>query len=867
MRHRIPFIVFFAALFAWGLLADRESVEAVEVQRSNQDVLPKGKEADGILGDFVLRNNRIHALISGSQPLRRANMRTENNFVTQGCLYDLDLRGEDNDQITAFRPGDFGGEVSWVRIVENPLRGAAIEAVRTAAKGEGLLVRHEYRLEHDWQHILVTSTYRNEAKAPVKVRPRPVWRGFEDSTEWEVDGIRVADSTDPFDKRGYAWGVAPGSALLDPEVELRPGEEKTYAVVLAVADSPLAAFGIVAAMARGAGQVTGTIKDPSGAPAVRASLLVPIGQKTLPHYPDAKGGFSFHLPAGEYTLRAEDIGRDSIERRFAVKPGAKTELHLPVSAASVVKVEIRDEQGQHLPGKVQFIGVDGTPTPNFGTGYRAHGGDHQYQTHDGRVVQQTPPGRYLLRITRGPEYDLVERTVDVKPGQITSAEAVLRRTVDTRGWVSTDFHAHSSPSGDNYCSTDDRIINFAAEHIEFAPATEHNRIYDWQPHIDRLGLAGRIRTIVGLELTGAFQHLNAFPLKPDPLAQDGGAPVYHYDPRINAILLRNWGTPSEFPGGSRHDTYQNARVGVPAFAGGPDRWVQVNHPPVDRVFFDRDGDGVEDGGFTGFEELLDAAEVWSEDILAGTPTIERTVAGVVRKVPNRTFGWLQMLNQGRHIWCVAVSDAHRIFGNGVGGWRTYVPSSTDEPGLINPSEIIQNAKAGRMMITNGPFLEVAAAAGKPIGSTVVAKDGLTIKIRVQAPDWLDVDRVQIMVSGRQPPQYNFTRKSHPSMFKNGVVRFDQSVRLAFTRDEHLIVAVIGENSDLRKGWGRSPYGRMRPVAYTNPIYVDVDGDGFKANLDKLADKLAATSAMRTAASTRSPSAESRRIGSAGAAFR
>src|SRR4051794_4242373 len=166
------------------MFADREAVDAVEIQRSNLDLLPKGKEADGIPGDFVLRNNKVHALISGSQPLRRANMRTENNFVTQGCLYDLDRRGENNDQITAFRPGDFGGEVSWVRVVENAPGGAAIEAVRTAAKGNGLYVRHEYRLEHDWQHVLVTSTYRNESTLAVKVKLQPVWRGFEDSKEW-----------------------------------------------------------------------------------------------------------------------------------------------------------------------------------------------------------------------------------------------------------------------------------------------------------------------------------------------------------------------------------------------------------------------------------------------------------------------------------------------------------------------------------------------------------------------------------------------------------------------------------------------------------------------------------------------------------
>jgi hypothetical protein len=278
-------------------------------------------------------------------------------------------------------------------------------------------------------------------------------------------------------------------------------------------------------------------------------------------------------------------------------------------------------------------------------------------------------------------------------------------------------------------------------------------------------------------------------------------------------------------------------VGAPFAGGGADRWVQVNHPSVGRVFFDRDGDGVEDGGFVGFEKLLDAAEVWSADILKLNPQVETSYGGRTRKSPNRTFGWLQMLNQGRHVWCVAVSDAHRIFGNGAGGWRTYVPSSTDEPGDIDPSEIIRNAKAGRMMITNGPFLEVTTADGQPIGSSVNAEGGLSLKIRVQAADWMDVDRVQVLVSGRQPEEYNFTKKNHAQMFRNGVVRFNETIRLKLQRDEHLIVVATGENSDLRKGWGRDPKGRMSPVAFTNPIYVDVDRDGFKANGDTLGYRL------------------------------
>jgi hypothetical protein len=383
MTRRIYLLSFFLLLFVWGVVAQRGRVEAVEIGKHNTDLLPKGKEADGIVGDFILRNNRVHALISGVQPTRRANMRTENNFVTQGCIYDLDLRGEDNDQITAFRPGDFGGEVSWVKVAKDGSDGVGVvEVVRTAEKGEGLFMRHEYRLEHDWQYLLVISTYRNESQAAKKVTPRAVWRGFEDSREWQVENIQVADSTDPFDKRGYAWGEAPGGALMEPEVMLRPGEEKVYRTALAVADSPLAAYGLVAGLSTESGEISGSARDPSGAPAIRGTLIVPVGGQPLPHYPDAKGQFSFRVPAGSYQLTFEDIGRDSIERSLNVKAKSKTALDLAVSTASVVRGEIRDESGNYSPGKVQFIGVDGTETPDFGTGYRAHGGSHQYQTHD-----------------------------------------------------------------------------------------------------------------------------------------------------------------------------------------------------------------------------------------------------------------------------------------------------------------------------------------------------------------------------------------------------------------------------------------------------------------------------------------------------
>ncbi len=818
----------FLLLLALALSGQRERAEVFQIAPGTVGEMPTGKEADGLPGDFVLRNGRIHALVSGSQPFRRANMTTDYGAVLQGCLYDLDLRDGANDQLTALRPGGESGYLSRVTVVDEGASGAAVlEAVRTAAIGGGLRTRHEYRLEPGWEFLLVTSTYANQSDGPISVAPAPTWKGLEG--EQVVGGVMIGDSIDAFDKRGYAVQSADGASL-PGEVTLQPGEERSFAIRVAVGDSPLAAYGKLAAARGRTGAVEGSAKGPAGEPAVRGAIRVSLDGQWVPHYPDAEGSVQFRLPPGSYDMRFHDIGRPSLERTIDVRAGQTTRLDLGVGAASAVRIAIRDGNGDPSPAKVQFVGVDGTETPNFGTDYRAHGNNHQYQTHDGTVFQQVPPGNYLLRVTRGPEFDLAERRVTVAPGETVQVDVALARTVDTNGWISTDYHAHSTPSGDNYCNTRDRIINFAAEHLEFAPTTEHQRLYDWSSQIETLGLSGRIKTVPGIELTGSGQHFNAFPLRPDPMAQNGGAPLWHYDPRINAVTLRNWGTPT-LDGGSRIDPGANARTDLGHFGGGPDRWVQANHPDVGTVFFDRDRDGEQDGGFVGFESLIDAAEVWSAEILNLDPRY-RTRSGA-----NRTFGWLQMLNQGRRVWCVAVSDAHRIFGNGVGGWRTYVPSSTDEPAEIEPAEIIANSKAGRMMITNGPFLAVTTADGQPIGSTVIAEGHVDLRVRVQTPNWLEIDRVQVLVNGRQPEAYDFRRSGNPDMFRDGVLNFDETIRVELQRDAHLIVVAIGESSDLEQGWGLDPNGQMHPVAYTNPIFVDVDRDGFEANGDTLGHPL------------------------------
>lgn len=799
---------------------------AFEIGPDNKDQLPRGKEADGIIGDFVLRNDKVEAVISANLPLRRANMSTfyGTNGISPGCLYDLTLRGAHNDQLTCFSPSGQQGPVSWVRVAKDGKDGeAVIEAVVTSPNNGGLYKRHEYRLRDGWQGVLVVTTYRNAGKDTRRGTVDDRWTTF--TSMGTTGDIAWADAVDPADKAGYAraWVERDGMKAPPNELELKPGQEISFARFVAVGTSPLQAVGLVKQFRGEKGAViTATSKDGAGKPVVTARVVVAAAAmdgntNRLAAYPNALGEISLWLPEGQNGLEISDLGRESVtwsvlvaSNRVFVSKGFTGVL----GPQSAIAFDIRGEDGKPLPCKAQFIGVNGTKVPNLGPQNRAAGCVDQYHSANGQFRQPLPPGDYEVIVARGIEFGHLRQTVKLAAGQTATVKGTLKRLVDTRGWVSADYHNHSTPSGDNTCGTDDRLINLAAEGVEFVPTTEHNRFYDWRPHIIRLGLTNHLQTVSGVELTGSGAHFNSFPFDPVPLTQDNGAPVWSTDPRITAATLRDFQKPE------------------------PARWIQINHPDMVANFTDRDGDGRADGGFIGLPLMIDGVETENygmSSILSGVPfTVakdSKTGRDAVRY--QREFVWLQLLNKGHRYVGVAVCDAHSVYGNGVGGWRMYMPSASDEPAKIDWRENSRHAKEGRSYLTTGPFLQVQTDDGTLPGGTVRANGGVKLKVRVQCTDWIDIDRVQVLVNGRQEPKLNFTRASHPTWFANGVVKFDRVIDVPLAEDAHLIVVAAGENFDLKTGYGTSAQARIKPIAYHNPIWCDVDGGGFKPNGDTL----------------------------------
>ena len=524
-----------------------------------------------------------------------------------------------------------------------------------------------------------------------------------------------------------------------------------------------------------------------------------------------RGEATFTMLSGGYTCEASAIGRGRQSLALAVRNEPQTvEVQLKRPGEAVVVVT--DEAGQPIACKVEFRRSEpASEQPYFGPDTFAFEVQNLIYSEDGRFRRTLDPGDYELIISHGPEYDAVFQKIAISQGQPIDVKATLVRSVDTTGWVSADFHSHSSPSGDNTSSQLGRVLNLLAEHIEFAPCTEHNRVSSYEPHLRRLRALERMKSCPGIELTGRdlpINHQNAFPLRHHPHTQDGGGPSTADDPVMQIQRLADWDD-------------------------GSDKLVQENHPNIRRIAGDANDDGVADEGFRGMFPFMDVIEVHPPHLILSPPEESN---------PDNLFGnqilpWLQLLNLGYRIPGVVNTDAHYTF-HGSGFLRNFVASSSDDPADIDVMEMVHASEHGHVVMSNGPFLRVDLSADGTTKAHIPGDElSLTsgkarLEITVQCANWLDVNRVQVLLNGRPDQSLDFTRQTHPELFRTGTERFRHSVMLTIAEDSHVIVATLGEGLGLGPVVGPD-HAKDTPVAVTNPIFLDVDANGFQANGDRL----------------------------------
>lgn len=851
MKLLLPLLILPVVLLvsAWAISQDGENepVLIAVLEEGNFDSLvPEGKEVDAIYGDIVLRNKHLVAVIAQPLPTRNANMTVRD---VGGALIDLTARSSQSDQLSCLYPGRVNPGYRHWTISTRETRGMNVAAGTTVRSGVGMVtvnvegderraaVETEYKLTTDARVLTVTTTWKNNAAAPVSVNVGDLMRAdggkedmvkspngvdgmyyFEDRFWGQAYGVRSADHRILGNSDARRCDLSYINSEEKDKVTLPPGG--TVSVVREIA-SGASRLDVAAAFGRTDGEhfvpVSLAVWNVRRMPIAGARLEVSReGELLGVALADERGNVSLPLVPGKYSVKIlangmaiaegyELLVSDAVHQEESII----VESYNPGTLRVFVVDAAADREG--LPCKVEISSKEAGRTPNFGPETAEYGVRNLRYTANGRIRQELLPGKYDLIVSRGPEYSAIMAEVVIEAGGETDFNVALKRLVDSSGWVSSDFHSHSTPSGDNTSSQLGRVLNLVCEHVEFAPCTEHNRITTYDPHIAALGIAAHMATTTGMELTGSplpLNHQNVFPLHHHPHRQDGGGPVTDPNPDVQVERIAKWDDGSE-------------------------KLIQQNHPDLGWLVYDRNGDGTSDEGHAGVMSLIDVIEIHPIervlDLVGPDGVSEGNVGG------NVIFRWLQLLNQGYRSPGVVNTDAHYNF-HGSGSLRNWIQSTTDDPAKIDTHEMMHAAEEGRLVMSNGPFLEVWATADDKeatVGQELAAPGkNVGLHVTVQCPDWFDIDTVFVLVNGKLHPEHVYRRSTHADKFGNESVKFDQQLAIELDQDAHIVVCCGGAESVLGPVMGPDN-AKLHPAALGNPIYVDVDGNGFTPNKDTL----------------------------------
>ena len=546
----------------------------------------------------------------------------------------------------------------------------------------------------------------------------------------------------------------------------------------------------------------------------------------------ADGTYRLALAAGDYQLVAVDEGRTrGAPVSVTVRDGANATASPTAGDTGTLVLDLTVMQGDaavRAPVKVSLQGVDvERPDGAFGEleGERESYGLHRVVfSHRGDERVTVKPGRYRAVISRGPEYDVARAEVTVPARGEATLRAAVRRVVDTSGWVSGDFHQHTVGSIDSPRGLCGRVLENVAEGLEYASTTDHDNVTDFMPCARELGLTAWFNAVQGNEISViGVGHFNAYPLRIDPA-----------DPTalIGAQYWADTGTQALFDR-------------IRGESGGP--VLHVSHPRSNNLKGYFTSIGLEPTTLTSRTPLATGWEALEVNESLGAPA-EFLASGVtaLRDLATRdparvavAHDWFALLNRGEHPCALGNSDTHER--NGASGYpRNLLRVGTDDPAAVTEERLREAIRGQRVTVSNGVVVQVRVNGMDRVGwrEVVSAAGEVTLDITVRAPTWVRLDTLAVFENGRPlahgpadggatfaaAPATDATQPLTWSLTEGGGddpnARWRATLRVRPTRDAWYVVTA--------RGGSLAPVGGGDAFGYTNPVYVDVDGNGFRA---------------------------------------
>ncbi len=499
------------------------------------------------------------------------------------------------------------------------------------------------------------------------------------------------------------------------------------------------------------------------------------------------------LPPGLYIMTANFFPA-VVEESFQVETGRENRFVLNDPPHGTLTVKIQNSSGEYIPGKATFIGLDPTKSPYFepenpvnsGRGWETF--KNSCFPEEGGMDVRLPVGYYLVYASRGPEYTMETKIVEIF--QDGSEELIFQidKVVNTENLISVDPHMHTIYS-DGRMDIAERIKSVVSEGVDVAVATDHNYVNDYRPALLKLGLNKYLATIVGNEVTtGGVIHYNTYPLLYRGNEPNNGA----IDPH------RKTATPM----------FQDSRK------SDPDTLLQVNHPRSGNI-----------GYFNNFALDPESASFADKNLDLNFDVLEALNGPFLYSNNEQSIkDWFNLMNRGYFFPIVASSDSHTIDRGQPGYSRTYLYYNGKKGDDLDVAALIQAMKKGHSFATNGPLVDLKINGTHIPGDSFTAEDGkVDIRINVESAPWVSVSEVRLILNGKRKIVFPVDDQKDP------VMKFSGRLSLPLDKDCTIAAEIIGNKSLFPVHQARARDGLREnatlPYAVTNPIFIDVDGNG------------------------------------------
>ncbi|MEC7448070.1 MAG: CehA/McbA family metallohydrolase [Planctomycetota bacterium] len=521
----------------------------------------------------------------------------------------------------------------------------------------------------------------------------------------------------------------------------------------------------------------------------------------------------------------QDLGfRNEVPILFECLPAVGVELEVidhdgePTTASFV----FRDSTGRVYPARSRRLAPD----------FFFH--DQVYRAHGEKIL--LPPGSYTVTYTRGPEYRVSQRQIEV-PDAATHRETFrLKRWIKLTdfGWYSGDHHVHAAGCAHYESPTEGVTPEDMMRHI-LGEDLNVGCVLAWGPcwYYQKQFFEGDLNKL------SQSKYLMRYDV------EVSGFPSSHTG-HLCLLNLREddyvWPTPTQFDWSYAGET--GVFKGTKTEAIG--EWPSWDLPVLQF--------GKKQGGVVGFSHSGWGLAVQSTDLpnyempkFDGIGANEYIVDVVhdscdfISAVDTPSVWelniWYHTLNCGFTTRISGETDFPCIYGERVGLGRVYVKTKPGQP--LDYVDWIEGIKAGRSYVGDGlshlvdfsvDGLEVGQPGDGDRPSVLVSERGKTLDVTVQAAAYLD-EQGDDSLRNRpldQKPYWHLersrvegTRQVPVELVVNGEVV------------ETKMIEADGDVNEVRFDWApeRSSWVALRiyPSSHTNPIFVEVDGEPIRAS--------------------------------------